>query len=254
MSCLPACTGSRCATGSWRARTFPRALEELRSTEGLDYDPMQASFFLGREVLVRAMVPKLPKWRLFLFLLLAAIPSPRRSSSGSRATASWSSASGSLISTLIVPTRAEALKARRSRWRSTSAMALLATLGHKGERRPAGERLPADFSRKPGPGCSEQVLPNGGRSAQQRVRFRLRAAQAKPGPDSTGARSGARDRAGAPPRPARPTDPSTPRTLRRQSTAPAHGPRHHSSWAGREQAVPTLTETSMWPPHLPAAA
>ena len=37
---------------------------------------MQASFFLGREVLVRAMVPKLPAWRLFLFLLMArnAVP------------------------------------------------------------------------------------------------------------------------------------------------------------------------------------
>ena len=56
--------------GFMESPNIPRALEELR-TVGLDYDPMQASFFLGREVLVRAMVPKLPKWRLFLFLLLA---------------------------------------------------------------------------------------------------------------------------------------------------------------------------------------
>jgi KUP system potassium uptake protein len=56
--------------GFMESPNIPRALEELRS-EGFDYDPMQASFFLGREVLVRAMVPKLPKWRLFLFLLLA---------------------------------------------------------------------------------------------------------------------------------------------------------------------------------------
>ena len=61
--------------GFTESPNIPRALEELR-TSGLDYDPMQASFFLGREVLVRAMVPKLPKWRLFLFLLLArnAVP------------------------------------------------------------------------------------------------------------------------------------------------------------------------------------
>ena len=61
--------------GFMESPNIPRALEELRG-EGLDYDPMQASFFLGREVLVRAMVPKLPKWRLFLFLLMArnAVP------------------------------------------------------------------------------------------------------------------------------------------------------------------------------------
>ncbi len=61
--------------GFMESPNIPRALEEL-SAEGLDYDPMQASFFLGREVLVRATVPKLPKWRLFLFLLMArnAVP------------------------------------------------------------------------------------------------------------------------------------------------------------------------------------
>ena len=31
---------------------------------------MQASYFLNREVLVRAMVPKLPFWRLWLFLVM----------------------------------------------------------------------------------------------------------------------------------------------------------------------------------------
>ncbi len=56
--------------GFMESPNIPRALEEA-SAQGLDYDPMQASFFLGREVLVRALVPKLPKWRLFLFLLLA---------------------------------------------------------------------------------------------------------------------------------------------------------------------------------------
>lgn len=56
--------------GFMESPNIPRALEEA-AEQGLDYDPMQASFFLGREVLVRALVPKLPKWRLFLFLLLA---------------------------------------------------------------------------------------------------------------------------------------------------------------------------------------
>ncbi len=61
--------------GFMESPNIPRALEEA-SAHGLEYDPMQASFFLGREVLVRALVPRLPKWRLFLFLLLArnAVP------------------------------------------------------------------------------------------------------------------------------------------------------------------------------------
>ena len=61
--------------GFMESPNIPRALEELGAAE-LHYDPMQASFFLGREVLVRAMVPKLPAWRLFLFLLMArnAVP------------------------------------------------------------------------------------------------------------------------------------------------------------------------------------
>ncbi len=61
--------------GFMESPNIPRALEDLRG-EGFEYDPMQASFFLGREVLVRATVPKLPKWRLFLFLLMArnAVP------------------------------------------------------------------------------------------------------------------------------------------------------------------------------------
>ena len=61
--------------GFMESPNLPRELEGLRA-HGVDYDPMQASFFLGREVLVRAMVPKLPKWRLFLFILMArnAVP------------------------------------------------------------------------------------------------------------------------------------------------------------------------------------
>ena len=61
--------------GFMESPNIPRALEELGAAE-LHYDPMAASFFLGREVLVRAMVPKLPAWRLFLFLIMArnAVP------------------------------------------------------------------------------------------------------------------------------------------------------------------------------------
>ncbi len=61
--------------GFMASPNIPRGLDELPS-RGIAYNPMQASFFLGREVLVRAMVPKLPAWRLFLFLVMArnAVP------------------------------------------------------------------------------------------------------------------------------------------------------------------------------------
>ena len=61
--------------GFMESPNIPRALDDI-TTPGVDYDPMKASFFLGREVLVRAMVPKLPSWRLFLFLVMArnAVP------------------------------------------------------------------------------------------------------------------------------------------------------------------------------------
>ena len=61
--------------GFMESPNIPRNLEELPA-HGVAYDPMNASFFLGREVLVRAMVPKLPSWRLFLFLVMArnAVP------------------------------------------------------------------------------------------------------------------------------------------------------------------------------------
>ncbi len=61
--------------GFMESPNLPRALEDLRA-KGVDYDPMQVSYFLGREVLVRAMAPKLPLWRTWLFLLMArnAVP------------------------------------------------------------------------------------------------------------------------------------------------------------------------------------
>jgi KUP system potassium uptake protein len=56
--------------GFMESPNVPRALEDLRG-RGVDYDPMQVSYFLGREVLVRAMAPKLSIWRLWLFLVMA---------------------------------------------------------------------------------------------------------------------------------------------------------------------------------------
>ena len=61
--------------GFMESPNVPRALEDLRS-KGVEYDAMQASYFLGREVVVRAMAPKLSLWRLWLFLFMArnAVP------------------------------------------------------------------------------------------------------------------------------------------------------------------------------------
>jgi KUP system potassium uptake protein len=61
--------------GFMESPNIPRELEELGAS-GVAFDPMQASYFLGREVLVPAMVPKMPWWRLWLFLVLArnAVP------------------------------------------------------------------------------------------------------------------------------------------------------------------------------------
>jgi KUP system potassium uptake protein len=61
--------------GFMESPNVPRALEELTAL-GVAYDPMQASYFLGRETLVRAMAPKMSVWRRWLFLLMArnAVP------------------------------------------------------------------------------------------------------------------------------------------------------------------------------------
>ncbi len=56
--------------GFMESPNIPRELEELRD-RGLHFDAMQASYFLGREVLVRAMVPKMSLWRSWLFLVMA---------------------------------------------------------------------------------------------------------------------------------------------------------------------------------------
>lgn len=61
--------------GFMESPNIPKALEELPKS-GVAYDPMQASYFLGRETLVRAVAPKLSLWRSWLFLTLSrnAVP------------------------------------------------------------------------------------------------------------------------------------------------------------------------------------
>ena len=49
---------------------IPRALESLRDL-GIPFEPMQVSYFLGRETVVRAAVPKMRRWRQWLFTLMS---------------------------------------------------------------------------------------------------------------------------------------------------------------------------------------
>jgi KUP system potassium uptake protein len=60
--------------GFMESPNVPRNLEQLNGI--IKFDPMQASYFLGREVLVPAMAPKMGWWRTWLFLLMArnAVP------------------------------------------------------------------------------------------------------------------------------------------------------------------------------------
>ena len=54
----------------------PRDLARLPAAAGVAWKPMQASYFLGREALVRAAVPKLSRWRQWLYGVMArnAVP------------------------------------------------------------------------------------------------------------------------------------------------------------------------------------
>jgi KUP system potassium uptake protein len=55
--------------GFMESPNIPRDLEELAAE--IDFDPMRASYFLGRDVLVPGMIPQMPWWRRWLFLWLA---------------------------------------------------------------------------------------------------------------------------------------------------------------------------------------
>lgn len=48
---------------------IPRELESLRDI-GIPFEPMQTSYFLGRETVVAAAVPKMSRWRQWIFTLL----------------------------------------------------------------------------------------------------------------------------------------------------------------------------------------
>jgi KUP system potassium uptake protein len=61
--------------GFMQSPNLPRDLDALRG-QGLKVDPMQASYFLGRETLVAAMTPRMAIWRMWLFLLLARNATP----------------------------------------------------------------------------------------------------------------------------------------------------------------------------------
>jgi KUP system potassium uptake protein len=49
---------------------IPADLAALRG-RGVPFEPMQVSYFLGRETIVPSMQPKMPFWRLWLFLVMA---------------------------------------------------------------------------------------------------------------------------------------------------------------------------------------
>ncbi len=49
---------------------IPRELEALREL-GIPFEPMQASYFLGRETVVAAAVPKMSRWRQWIFTALS---------------------------------------------------------------------------------------------------------------------------------------------------------------------------------------
>ena len=61
--------------GFMESPNIPRALEDLPAS-GVKFDPMQASYFLGREVMVPSLAPKMALWRRWLFLMMArnAVP------------------------------------------------------------------------------------------------------------------------------------------------------------------------------------
>jgi KUP system potassium uptake protein len=61
--------------GFQESPNIPRELISLREA-GVAFEPMQTSYFLGRETLVQAVVPKMSRWRQWLFTLMSrnAVP------------------------------------------------------------------------------------------------------------------------------------------------------------------------------------
>jgi KUP system potassium uptake protein len=56
--------------GFQESPNIPKELEALRA-EGVAFEPMSASYFLGRETVVAAAVPKMSRWRQWLFTLMS---------------------------------------------------------------------------------------------------------------------------------------------------------------------------------------
>jgi len=61
--------------GYMESPNLPRDIA-LLNDQGVVVEPMQASYFLGRETLVAAVAPKMPLWRMWLFLVLARNATP----------------------------------------------------------------------------------------------------------------------------------------------------------------------------------
>jgi len=61
--------------GFQESPNIPKELEALREV-GIPFEPMQTSYFLGRETVVAAAVPKMSRWRQWLFTLMSrnAVP------------------------------------------------------------------------------------------------------------------------------------------------------------------------------------
>jgi KUP system potassium uptake protein len=61
--------------GFQESPNIPRELALLRE-RGVPFDSMQTSYFLGRETLVAAVIPKMSRWRQWLFTVMSrnAVP------------------------------------------------------------------------------------------------------------------------------------------------------------------------------------
>jgi KUP system potassium uptake protein len=57
--------------GFQESPNIPRELERLSKDGLIGFDPMQTSYFLGRETIVAAAVPKMARWQQWLFTLLS---------------------------------------------------------------------------------------------------------------------------------------------------------------------------------------
>ena len=57
--------------GFQESPNVPRELETLNAQGAIRFETMQASYFLGRETIVQAAVPKMSQWQQWLFRLMS---------------------------------------------------------------------------------------------------------------------------------------------------------------------------------------